>query len=135
MNPNRKFFAGLLLVVFLALANLATEAQATGQICKDNFNYALGFYNRGQFENINTYVKGCVENIKNNNNHNYYKSNPNGLTIVFKVYKICINSYRNLDQGNLAEQKIVELVSYLDWARADVEKRLNETLLTPIEQL
>ena len=133
MNSTRKFFTGLLLIVSLTLANLVTEAQAQGQICKDNFNNALGFYNRGQFENINSYVNGCIENIKNVDNHNFYKGTPNGITLVFKVYKICINSYRNLDQGNLAEQKIVELVSYLNWARADVERRLNETPLTQIE--
>ena len=131
MIPNRKFFAGLLIAVFLMLTNLVTEAQ--GQVCKDNFNYALGFYNRGQFENINTHLNACIENIKNINNHHYYKENPNGVAILFKVYKICINSYRNLDQGNLAEQKLIELISYLNWARADIEKRLNETSLTPIE--
>jgi len=133
MNTTRKFFTSTLLIISLALTNLVTEAQAQGQICKDNFNYALGFYNRGQFENINTYVKGCIENIKNIDNHNYYKGNANGTIILFKVYKICINSYKNLEQGNLAEQKIVELISYLNWARADVEKRLNETVLNPIE--
>jgi hypothetical protein len=130
MNPNRNFFAGLLIVVFLTSADLVTEAQT--QVCKDNFNHALGFYNRGQFENINTYVKGCIETIRNIDNHTYYKSNPNGITIVFKVYKICINSYRNLEQGNLAEQKLNELILYLNWTREVVEKRLNETPLTPI---
>ncbi|HEV8273769.1 MAG TPA: hypothetical protein VGQ04_20795 [Chitinophagaceae bacterium] len=133
MNSTRKFFTGPLLIVSLTLTNLVTEAQAQGQICKDNFNHALGFYNRGQFENINTYVNGCIENIKNINNHKYYKETPNGITMLFKVYKICINSYRNLEQGNLAEQKMVELVSYLNWTRADVEKKLNETPLTPLE--
>jgi len=131
MNLNRKLFAGLMLVISLLLANLVTKAQ--GQICKDNFNHALGFYNRGQFENINTYVRGCIENIKNSDNHNYYKNNSNGLATLFKVYKICINAHRNLDQGYLAEQKIAELKSYLDWSREAIDRRLNNTPLTVID--
>jgi hypothetical protein len=133
MNPNRKFLTSSLLIVSLTLTNLVTEAQAQGQICKDNFNHALGFYNRGQFENINTYVNGCIENINNTNNHNYYKNNPTGTITLFKVYKICINSYKNLEQGNLADQKLNELILYLNWTREVVERRLNETALTPIE--
>ncbi|HEV8271255.1 MAG TPA: hypothetical protein VGQ04_08100 [Chitinophagaceae bacterium] len=131
MNSTRKFFTVSLLIAALTFANLVTAAQAQGQICKDNFNHALGFYNRGQFENVNTYVKDCIDNIKNSDNHGYYKGN--GQTIVLKVYKICISSFRNLEQGNLAEQKLTELMSYLNLSREQAERRLNETPLTPIE--
>jgi hypothetical protein len=119
------------LIVPLTFVILITTTQVQGQVCKDPYNNALNFYRGGQYENINTYLNGCLEDIKNINNHNYYKGN--GINILFKVYKICIQSYKNLDLGNLAERRIIELISYLNWARADVEKKLNETPLTAIE--
>jgi hypothetical protein len=102
--------------------------QVQGQVCKDSYNNALTFYKNGQYENINTYLNGCFEDIKNINNHNYYKGD--GVTILFKIYKLSIESYKKLDLGNLAERRIIELVSYLNWARVDVERRLSETSLT-----
>jgi hypothetical protein len=133
MIINRNLLCRSLLVVSLTFISVISLAQ--GQVCKDSYNNALRFYNSGQYENINNYVNGCIDNIKNANNHNYYTNTTNGQVILFKVYKICINSYRNLEQGNLAEQKLIELKLYLDWSREAVERRLNATPLTPIEEL
>jgi len=131
MNSNKKSLCRLFLIASLLLVTLITTTQVQGQVCKGSYNNALNFYNKGQFENINTYLNGCIEDIKNTDNHSFYKGA--GVNMLFKIYKLSIESYKKLDLGNLAERRIIELISYLNWARADVEKRLNETVLNPIE--
>ncbi len=115
------------------LTSLVVAGQTNGLICKDNYNKQLVIYSKGQFENINYSLMGCIGEIKNGNNDNYYKYQRRD--IVFMVYKICINSHRYLDQEKEAQQKTEELVLYFTkiLSRDDVIARLNITALNIIE--
>jgi hypothetical protein len=130
MHSNKKFLTAIYLILSLVLIS----AGARGQNCKDAFNNALNYYNKGQYENIYNYLTGCIDNI-NNTNANYYRNNNEGNVIVFKVYKIIINSYRYLDRENFATKKMNELVLFFvnRFSREVVEEKLRNTPLTPIE--
>lgn len=126
--PSRiKFYKSAFLFFTFSLITLIACAQSDGQICKDNYNRQLAVYNKGQFENINYSMTGCISDILKNN---YYKQRRD---IVFKVYKMCINAHRYLDQEKDAQQKISDLASYLGMNRDEVEKNLSGTSLTAIE--
>ncbi len=130
MKPNK-------LILILSLSFLSMNVaflSASGQACKDIYNNALGNYNRGQFENINNDLNGCIADF--NNNRDAYLQNVQGRETnnVFKVYKLIITSYRNLDKENLATAKMNELITFFanKFSAADVQASLNDTQLSPM---
>jgi hypothetical protein len=117
---------GFISAVIIALLFLFVSEEGYAQSdCKDIYNSQLDYFNKGQYENINNYLGGCIKDIYGN--PNYYKGG--GLEITYRVFKLCIESYRRLDQGGMAERKINELVSYLGQNRDAVVSRLNSTSL------
>jgi len=110
---------------------------AEGQTCKDSYNNALGYYQKGQFEYINDYLINCLNEFPGFKTD--YLNNRNGkdLDLVFKVYKLIITSYKNIDRDNLASQKLHELVGYfhgnLNLTEEEVQKRLDNTSLDYIK--
>ena len=73
----------------------------------------------------------CIADI--NSNMANYLQNANGRTTVFKVYKLIINSYKNLEQENSANEKLNDLVRLTHMPQGDVQNELNNTPLTMIE--
>ena len=121
-NVNKTAFLFFIFSILIVMAN----AQTTG-VCKDNFNKQLAIYNKGQYENINNSMAGCISDILGNA---AYKQRRD---IVYKVYKMCVNAYRYLDQEKAAQQKVGEVAAYLGISAAEVEKNLAGTALTVIE--
>lgn len=133
MNLNKKFLVISLLTASLTLFNLVTQGQ--GQNCKNSYNNTLGYFNKGQFEYVNSYMNECVESFKSKEYYDYFRNNENGINTVFKVYKLIISSYRKLEQESLAVRKMNELVVFYEnkFSREVVEKKLYEAQLTPID--
>ena len=127
MKSNKLFFTTFLITASLNLFCIVAKAQD----CKDEYNNVLGLYQKGQFENINNSLAGCIADI-NSNMANYLQS-ASGRTTVFKVYKLIINSYKNLDQENSANEKLNDLVRLTHMPQGDVQNELNNTPLTMIE--
>lgn len=123
------FKRNVMLILFLSVLSLTAHEEAQAG-CRDSYNYALGFYNRGNYDNINNYLKDCLAEMSTNRQN--YQSGGAQL-MLFKVYKICINSSRNLEHGSLAEQQLKTLMDLSRLSRAAVLAKLNETPLTPIE--
>ena len=130
MKPNKLILILSLSFLFMNVASLS----ASGQACKDIYNNAMGNYNRGQFENINNDLGGCIADF--NNNRDAYLQNAPGRETnnVFKVYKLIITAYRNLDKENLAAAKMNELVAFFanKFSAADVQTKLKDTQLSPM---
>ncbi|MDQ6761027.1 MAG: hypothetical protein M3015_00185 [Bacteroidota bacterium] len=130
MKPNKLISILFFFFLFINLAGM----NANGQACKDIYNNALGNYNRGQFENINNELNGCIADF--NSNREAYRQSQQGKDInaVFKVYKLIITSYRNLDKENLAVAKTNELIAFFanKLTAQDVQGRLNNTQLAPM---
>lgn len=129
MKSNKKIFPTVLIIISLNFLSILAQAQN----CKDVYNYALGLYQKGQFENINNSLANCINDI--NRYGNEYMGNRNGKnrSTAFKVYKLIITSYRNLDQENLADQKLDQLASISNIPKDQVLIELNNTPLTIIE--
>ena len=133
MNLNKKFLVISFLTASLTLPSLVSQGQA--QNCKNSFNNTLGYFNKGQFEYVNSYLNECVESFKNKEYYDYFRNNENGITTVFRVYKLIINSYKKLEQESLAVRKMNELVAFYEnkFSREAVEKKLYEAQLIPID--
>ncbi len=127
MKSNKVIIIVSLLFLFINLGAIS----ATGQACRDVYNNALGNYNRGQFEKISNDLNGCIAEF--NNNREAYRQSLQGkdMNTVFKVYKLIITSYRNLDKENLAVAKTNELVAFFanKLSPQDVQARLYNTQL------
>jgi len=117
---------GFLSFVIIVLSFFFLTGQVYAQSdCKGVYNSQLDYFNKGQYENVNNYLSGCIKEIYSR--PDYYKAG--GLETTYRVFKLCIESYRRLDQGGMAERKINELVSYLSQNRDAVVNRLNSTTL------
>ncbi len=133
-----KIHRALLVPVLLAFIFMLSSTNGNSQVtrrrlgCKDSFNYALLYYNKGQFEKANNYLTDCVEEIERDRER--YSDDYSLRPLVFKVYKIIINSHRNLDDEKLAIQKKDDLVRLFSGKldKKMVEKLLNETELSEI---
>ena len=114
----------LITIAFIMLMNI----NAKSQNCIDNYNNALGYYQKGQYETVVNYLSDCLNEF--NNNRQAYLNNSD---IVFKVYKLIINSYRNIDKNSLADQKFEELKNYFNNLTVQqVQDQFNNTRLDPI---
>ncbi len=135
MNINKKILVISLLAASLTLVNLVTQGQ--GQNCKNSYNNTLGYFNKGQFEYVNSYLNECVESFKSKEYYDYFRNNENGINTVFKVYKLIITSYKKLEQESLAVRKMNELVVFFEnkFSRDVVVAKLNSTLLTLIDSV
>lgn len=133
-----KIHREILIPVLLAFIFMLTSTEGNSQVvkrrlgCRDSFNYALLYYNKGQFEKINNYLADCMEEIEKDKAR--YKDEENLRPLVFKVYKIIITSHRNLDEEKLAIQKKDDLIRlfYGKLDRKEVERLFDETELTEI---
>ena len=119
MKLERTLIIKCLLVIFVFVLSLHANSQA----CKDAYNNTLNYYNKGNYEYISDYLSGCLKEFKDNSNQN--------IDLVFKVYKLIVYSYRNIDKDNLANQKFEELVTYFKdrLTRDEVQKRFDDTAL------
>jgi len=129
MKSKKILFTKLIAAAFLSLILITAKSQN----CQDNYNKTLSYYNKGQFENIEDYLAGCINEFQNNK-----KEAGANLDLVFKVYKLIINSYKNIDKDNLANDKLNELVAFLhdigqSMTRDDVQDRLDKTNLSYIK--
>lgn len=104
-----KLLAVILIIAPLLLINQFASGQSSEQLCKDSYNRALGFYNKGQFARINNDLATCVSpfNIKG-----VLCKNEPCKSIIFKVYKLMISSYEKLKQSGLALKKKYELYTF-----------------------
>jgi len=131
MKSNVKTWLIVLTSMLLFFLPLVLKAQSP---CRESFNYALDRYQKGQFETISVSLNTCVNDILTYKNDYLRNINGRSRTTVLKVYKIIINSLRNVNQDNLADMKMNELVNiFVPMARAAVQAQLNATILQPIE--
>ncbi len=127
MKTNQRFFTKLLLIAFLISLNVITKAQS----CKDSYNNTLSIYKKGQFESINDYLTNCINEFKNNRLDYIGNRNGKNIDLVFKVYKMIINSYKNIDKDNLAKKKLDELKEFIGNAYTpdQIQQRIDNTSL------
>lgn len=124
MKPNKVFFIRLIIIAFILSVNVCAKSQN----CTNNYNNALGYYQKGQYETVVNYLSDCLNDFINNK-----AAYLNNSDIVFKVYKLIINSYRNIDKDNLANQKFEELKSYYNnLTPQQVQTQFDNTRLDPI---
>ena len=133
MTPPRKSFATLLMIAALSLLVGIAKGQAPTP-CRDAYNNALNYYNRGRFERVSSSLNNCFRDFSNFSSA--YKQSAAGrdISTVYKVYKLIIASYRQLNQESLALRKTEELANFFSprLSQQQVQSRLNSVTLTLI---
>ena len=134
MKSRKSIFIKLIIGGFFALLNLTVKSQTVNKriqtSCKDVYNRTLSYYNKGQFENIEDNLSNCINEFQNNKKK--YTTPGQNVDLVFKVYKLIITSYKNIDKDNLADEKLDELQSFvhdIGYTKAEFMQRFDDTSL------
>jgi hypothetical protein len=90
----------VLIIPFLLLTN---EVKAQGQVLNDAYANARYYYSNGQYQNVYNTLKPHVNAMNNTARHSYYKENEDGIGMVFRVYKMIIESEYAMNQIENAE--------------------------------
>lgn len=104
-------------LLFTILCAFAKNANA--QDCTTAYNNALNYYYAGQFDYIYPALTNCLENERN------FLINNEDLT--FKIYKLLMQSYSNINMDEEADLMFDDLEILLpDYSSKELYKRLSE---------
>ncbi|MBK6731453.1 MAG: hypothetical protein IPG60_11005 [Bacteroidetes bacterium] len=95
---------------------------ANAQDCTTAFNDALNYYYAGQFDYIYPTLANCLENERE-----YLIKNED---LTFKIYKLLMQSYSNINMDEESDRMFNDLESLLGgktgYSSKDLYKRLSE---------
>ncbi len=95
--------SGLQLLLFMTFFLFGNKSNAQGQYLNDVYATARNYYNNGQYQYVYSTLTPHVEAMKNGNNFSYYKSTQDGVGMVFRVYKMIVESEYAMNQIARAE--------------------------------
>lgn len=118
----------ILTQVFIVLGILNGDAQNSS--CNTEYRRVYNLYKKGQFETVTNSFKICM--IEFTQNKQQYQRSP-GMEVVFRVYKLIITSYHQIDQENQSRDKRMQLTQYFGGVLSptEVDRQYADTSLEP----
>ena len=90
----------LLIIPFLFLGN---KVEAQNQYLNDAYANGFYYYSNGQYQSVYNALVPHVNSMEDPENFDYYKRTQDGVGMVFRVYKMIIESEYALNQFERAE--------------------------------
>lgn len=121
----------ILISALLISLIINTSAQNS---CVDTYARTYKNYRRGQFESTNNSLRDCVREFQQKKTDYLRNRNGKDSRLVFKVYKLIITSYEQINQQSAANATRRQLTEYFKtvFTPNQVNVKYNQTNLEPL---